>query len=412
MMQSRTTTVNERKMTPDGAGRRLPRVPLWLSILMVMGLAMDVSAAVPAPIAFAGTKFYTMGDFNGSLGIDGQSTAIADFDRDGKLDVVTVAPWLGSRIAFMWGKSDGGFKTTSQVHWVGLMNSNVIVGDYNGDNLPDIAVTGASTFTVVINQGQRRFDNGNTYVLQGSPFQNTGFARDLNGDSVLDLALKTPLGIEVMLGSGNATFSHGAFTVVPYTTAGGITSIDDANLNGDGIVDLVLADALSQQAISMLGVGNGRFEFASRQSVPLLPSTALAGDFNHSGRDSMMALPEVNPGEHSAMVMLNDGAGTLLNPVSYQGGFGDPIGALEDFNGDGHLDAVITNTYASKLSFLAGRGDGSFVAAGSVDVGFHAQTPVTGDFNGDGRKDIAVPGKCPGLSGILGNICLAVLINK
>ena len=162
----------------------------------------------------------------------------------------------------------------------------------------------------------------------------------------------------------------------------------------------------------MLGVGNGRFEFASRQSVPLLPSTALAGDFNHSGRDSMMALPEVNPGEHSAMVMLNDGAGTLLNPVSYQGGFGDPIGALEDFNGDGHLDAVITNTYASKLSFLAGRGDGSFVAAGSVNVGFHAQTPVTGDFNGDGRKDIAVPGKCPGLSGVLGNICLAVLINK
>lgn len=412
MMQSRTTTVNERKMTPDGAGKCLPRVPLWLSILMVMGLAMDVSAAAPAPIAFAGTKFYTMGDFNGSLGIDGQSTAIADFDRDGKLDVVTVAPWQGSRIAFMWGKGDGSFKTPSQVHWVGLMNSNVIVGDFNGDNLPDLAVTGASTFTVVINQGQRRFDNGKAYVLQGSPFQNTGFARDLNGDSVLDLALKTPLGIQVMLGSGNATFSYGPFTVVPFTAVGGITSIDDANLNGDAIVDMVLTDALSQQAISMLGVGDGRFTFASRQSVPLLPSTALAGDFDHSGRDSMMALPEVNPGAKSAMVMLNNGSGELLSPVSYEGGFGDPIGVLDDLNGDGHLDAVITNTYASKLSFLAGRGDGTFVSAGSVDVGFHAQTPVTGDFNGDGRKDIAVPGKCPGLSGTLGNICLAVLINK
>lgn len=387
-------------------------VRLGLSLLMLMGMAMDASAAEPAPLAFAAAKFYTMGDFDGSLGIDGQSTAIADFDRDGKLDVVTVAPWQGSRISFMWGKSDGSFKTPGQVHWVGLMNSNVIVGDFNGDNLPDIAVTGASTFTVVINQGQRQFDNGDTYVLQGSPLQNTGFARDLNGDTVLDLALKTPLGIAVMQGDGDATFSYGPLTLVPYSMAGGITSIDDANLNGDGIVDLVLTDGMSQQAISMLGVGNGSFAFASRQTVPLLPSTALAGDFNHSGLDSIMALPEVNPGTLSAMVLLNDGTGTLLNPVAYQGGFGDPIGALEDFNGDGHLDAVITNTYASKLSFLAGRGDGTFAAAGSVNVGFHAQTPVTGDFNGDGRKDIAVPGKCPGLSGMLGNICLAVLINQ
>lgn len=188
--------------------------------------------------------------------------------------------------------------------------------------------------------------------------------------------------------------------------------IDDAHLNGDGIVDLVLTDGMTQQAISMLGAGNGSFVFASRQTVPLLPSTALVGDFNHSGLDSMMALPEVNPGALSAMVLLNDGTGTLLNPVSYQGGFGDPIGALEDFNDDGHLDAVITNTYASKLSFLAGRGDGTFAAAVSVNVGFHAQTPVTGDFNGDGRNDIAVPSECPGLSGMLGNICLAVLINK
>ncbi|MFZ3183922.1 MAG: VCBS repeat-containing protein [Pseudomonas sp.] len=409
--------MNKRKKALEKSS---PFVHLRLSLLMAMamamamamGMVMDISAAEPAPIAFAGAKFYTMGDFDGSLGIDGQSTAIADFDRDGKLDVVTVAPWQGSRISFMWGKSDGSFKAPSQVHWVGLMNSNVIVGDFNGDNLPDIAVTGASTFTVVINQGQRQFANGDTYVLQGSPLQNTGFARDLNGDSVLDLALKTPLGIAVMQGDGDGTFSYGPFTVVPYTAAGGITSIDDANLNGDGIVDLVLTDGISQQAISMLGVGNGSFEFASRQTVPLLPSTALAGDFNHSGLDSMMALPEVNPGSLSAMVLLNDGTGTLLNPVSYQGGFGDPIGALEDFNGDGHLDAVITNTYASKLSFLAGRGDGTFAAAGSVNVGFHAQTPVTGDFNGDGRKDIAVPGKCPGLSGMLGNICLAVLINK
>ena len=368
------------------------------------------AAAAPPPIRFAGAKFHTAGLLrSGSL--DNHGTARADLDGDGHPDVAMIAPWLGSRVDIMWGKGDGTFKTPAQQVWAGVLNSNVILGDYDGDGRIDLAVTGSSSFTVVINEGGRRFRTGATYVLQQSPFQNTGVTDDFNGDGRLDIVLKTPVGLQTMHGNGNGTFSYGPFSYVA-GVPGAIASLDDANLNGDGRRDIVASDAATQQVFALLNSGNGSFTVRSRVSVPVVPTTVRTGDLDHSGADSIVVLPEVSPPNRSAAVVLNDGTGVLRLLDYYPAGFANPVGDLGDFNGDGHLDIVSVNTFSGNIVVLAGRGDGTFQSAGTFGTSINAQTPAVADFNHDGRTDIGVPTQCPGLSGLLGNVCLAVLINQ
>jgi len=405
-----TSGMGEHRSAAHGSTRRVLAAAVVVVLTTAPGIAAAATTSVPPPINFAPVAFYEAGWFR-SASLDNNGTAKADMDNDGKEDVVMVAPWLGSRVDIMYGNGNGTFRTPAQQIWAGLLNSNVIVGDYNRDGRVDFAVTGASTFTVVLNQGSRSYRRGDSYVLQQSPFQNTGSAADFNGDTLLDLALKTPFGIRVMLGNGNGTFRYGPFTIIP-GVPGALASIDDANLDGDGRRDLVASDAATQQVFSLTNRGDGSFTIRDRATVPLAPTTVRAGDLNHRGLDSLVVLPEVNAPSISAAVLLNDGTGGLQAPTYYPAGFADPVGELGDFNSDGHLDIAAVNTFSGKIVVLAGVGDGTFKPAGTFGTSVNAQTPAIGDFNRDGRADIAVPVNCPGISGFLGKICLAVLINR
>lgn len=393
------------------SGLRLRHVLVALVVAVTaIGPSIARASAAPAPISFASAKFYRSGIF-GTAGLDDNSSATVDLDGDGKQDVLFVAPWYGNLVQIQWGNGDGTFQTPSQTLLAGLFNSNIIVGDFNRDGRTDFALTGASSFTVVINDGGRRFHSGASYLLQQSPFQNTGVAGDFNADGLADLILKTPIGLQAMLGNGNGTFRYGPFTFVP-GVPGALTSLDTANLDRDGRPDIVASDGGSQQVIALLNRGDGGFTWKSSVSVPVLPSTVKAADLDHRGFDSVVVLPEVNAPGWSVASVLNDGNGNLQAPRFFNGGFANPAGVLGDFNRDGNTDVVSVNTFSGKIVVLAGVGDGTFVTGATFGTSINAQTPVVADFNRDGKSDIAVPTNCTGLSGVLGNVCLAVLVNR
>jgi hypothetical protein len=121
-----------------------------------------------------------------------RSIASADFDKDGNLDVVTANVW-GDNITILMGNGDGSFQPAID-YTVSLPNC-INIGDFNGDNLDDIIVTGTDyddTSKLLIfffmNNGDGTFTRGNDIDFSDLDRPFWMVAEDLNNDGYLDLA--------------------------------------------------------------------------------------------------------------------------------------------------------------------------------------------------------------------------------
>jgi hypothetical protein len=126
-----------------------------------------------------------------------------------------------------------------------------------------------------------------------------------------------------------------------------------------------------------------------------------AGDFNGDGvadlvvaGDDVTLLPVVR---HYARVLLAKGDGSFAPPTHAV-----PVGtatsdvAVGDFNGDGHLDAVVSEDQQDAVVYvLLGNGDGTLGAAQSYHSGSQSRDLAVADFNDDGRLDVVVADAAP-----------------
>ena len=121
------------------------------------------------------------------------------------------------------------------------------------------------------------------------------------------------------------------------------------------------------------------------------PTSAAVGDFNGDGK---LDLAVANAGSKNVSVLLGNGDGTFKAPVNF-GAPGPQSVAVGDFNGDGKLDLAVANYggygNVASVSVLFGNGNGTFQPAVEyISAGSNPSSLAVADFNGDGRFDMTV----------------------
>jgi len=210
-------------------------------------------------------------------------------------------------------------------------------------------------------------------------------AGDFDGDGKLDLAVANNQSVDlsILLGNGDGTFRSGA----SYGTGGNATSVAVGDFNGDGKLDLAVNSSAFNYVSIRLGNGDGTFQAPVNYPVGTTPYAVAIGDFDGDG---VLDLVLPNGNSNDVSVLRGNGDGTFQAAVNYSAGTYPWWVAVGDFDSDGKLDLAITNSTSSNISILIGNGDGTFQAPVNYLAGTSPFRISAADLNGDGKLDLAV----------------------
>lgn len=284
-----------------------------------------------------------------SLPLQVSALALADFNGDGRLDLVVTA--AGSALYFLSGKGDGTFGAPVRIPGD---TGPLIVADFNMDGFADLGVihTATGSLAILLGNGDGTFLELAEFVV-GAGLTSISIG-DVNGDGNLDLVtvlldystIPQDAKIVTLIGNGDGSFQALPVTLVP--TSGYMFRFALDDLNGDGNLDLIVG-INSRNAVGVL-LGNGDGTFGSPLFPPpplrsLDPFTILSADFDGDGNQDVILL-QTSPSPLDIELFAGNGDGTLQSPAAFNGINTSPSGTpvpITDLNGDGRVDFVVNS---------------------------------------------------------------------
>lgn len=278
---------------------------------------------------------------------------------------------------------------------------NIVAGDLNGDDKPDLVAACAQSrsLTVLLGQGDGCFLAAANGPLPLTLPPNEMATGDVNSDGHLDLVIAShdSYAVLILLGDGKGNLSVSANSPVvmkegshPHTHGLGVN-----DLNGDGHLDIVTANNADNDVAVVFG--NGRGEFTRVPGSPFAvnrsPYPLAIGDINNDGYTDIAATSIVQANNQSSKVLTvlwSTGQGDFRRsdmPVRTPNTWFVAIG---DVNKDGKPDLLTTHGERSELTVLLNEGNDRFVEAkGSpFNLGSSAWHIALSDVNRDGYTDV------------------------
>jgi hypothetical protein len=291
------------------------------------------------------TGTFSTGFNSAAIAFQPYRIAVADFNNDGKLDLVHTNNFNSAQVRYGTGTSS--FSLTSSAFTTGSNLLDLIVDDFNNDTKPDIvtANNNASNITIALCSPTGTFGAATNFTVGAFPYSLT--SGDFNNDGNKDVAVcrgtSTSGSVTVLFGNGTGSFG----TPVHYVTGLGPRSVKAADFNGDGNLDLAVANYDSNNISILLGSSTGTFATAINYNVISQPTSLVCVDIDG---DTKIDLAVTN--SNNVSILKGSGLGTFSGGVNFTipGGSGLRLIA-SNFNNDTKVDLAVTQ-YNGMAVFL------------------------------------------------------------
>ena len=330
------------------------------------------------------------------------SVEVADFNHD-KFADLAITSETDSSVTVLLGNGKGHFtETENSPFFAGSIPNDITINDFNRDGNMDLAFANHEQkyLTVLLGNGKGNFAAapGSPFTVNGIPHTHGIATGDFNNDGWLDLATDSWGNdqVEVLFGDSLDLFKkQGEFFKVgkrPYQR------LRAADLNSDGIDDIVTTNTESNNATILLSNGRGFNEPAgSPVACGDAPFGIAIGDINADGSPDLAIINSPasmaeGKGKNGLTVLMGDGKGqfTTMKGSPFPAGKIPNRIAIGDVNGDGVNDIVTSDNDSDKIYLFLLNKNETFLSSSAISVANHPKGVAIADLNGDGKCEIVV----------------------
>ncbi len=289
--------------------------------------------------------FYDSKGSSQLLTTDNTDIVVADFNNDGKDDIVGSAGIiLGSSSLIQENSTVTSFFSTH----------SIAAGDFNNDGNMDVlaqAIAGGS-LRVHLGNGSGGFTSSTT--ISGSYSVNNLITSDLNNDGKDDfVAINTSGNIVIGIGDGSTNFSLTTTDIVATTSD---ISLKASDMNNDGYADIIFSNGTDIKIAR--NSGSGTFSSAETSTTIVGETIFNIGDIDGNGLNDIV----VNNNGPAPYLANSSGGFTLSEHLDYfSGGQGEQFG-IGDIDNDGFLDLLFEADDSFVYAFIQDTSTTSFAS--------------------------------------------------